>query len=65
MSTAEMEQLKKIAETANANIDQLVSVITAHGEKPDMKTMVRLRPPSAPTKPEWLLSFVVSMGTVM
>jgi hypothetical protein len=52
--TAEIEQLKKIVETTNADINQLVPVITIHGERPNMKTMIRLRPPqpSSPTKPE-------------
>jgi hypothetical protein len=46
-----MEQLKKITETADADIEQLASIISAHG--------YRTR------KPEWLVPFLVSMGTVI
>jgi hypothetical protein len=42
-----MERLKKIEETADAGIEQLVSIISAHGNRTDLNTMVRLRPTSA------------------
>jgi hypothetical protein len=61
-----MEQLKKITETTDAEIEHLASIISAHGDRTDLNAMIRLRPPKSltPRKPEWLVPSLVSMGTV-
>jgi hypothetical protein len=48
-STAEMEQLKKITEMTRAEIEQLASAISAHDDRTDLNTIIRLRPPQTQT----------------
>jgi hypothetical protein len=64
--TAEMEQLKKITETTDTEIEQVASINSANGGRTDLNTMIRLRPPQTltPRKPEWLVLSLLSMGTV-
>jgi hypothetical protein len=39
-----MEQPKKITETTDADIEQLASIISAHGDRTDFNIFIRLRP---------------------
>jgi hypothetical protein len=49
--TAEMEQLKKITATTDAEIERLASIICAHGDRTDLNALIRLQPPKTLTTP--------------